>query len=192
MEKIKDLNPQRFAGCNTLLNQYSIIGLELLRYEELPAMDLSRAAFRQGVCCVPVEVLESYLEDLLDLEATEESLFIVQERNRQVTSILTVAALLIATIAGFVMAQLAGSLISALALMLAAAIPLGFLVFHYGPKERVIRRLKFARLVSLEVARRRGRGRGATVRSSSLVGGILRPAFQQGRRVSGAAFRWIH
>jgi len=197
MKNIEQIAPpqialQQTARCNNFLNQYSIVGLELLRYEEKQAMDLSRAAFRQGVCCVPVEVLESYLEDLLDLEVTEESLFIVQQKAGQVSNLLMIGGLLLAGIISFLVAQSAGSLLSAFVLMFALCAPLGFLIFQYGPKERVVRRLKFARVVSLEVARRRGRGRGPVIRSSSLVGGILRPAFQQGRRISENAFRLIH
>jgi len=197
MEKTNVAILPQSNGCNNLLNQYSLIGMELLRYENssknlMPVPESGILAFRQGVCCVPVEVLESYLEDLLDIEATDESLFIIPEKTNRLSSIITITGLLIAALISFAVAQSAGSLISAFVLMFMLSAPLGVLILHYGPKHRALRRIKFARVVSLEIARRRGRGRGAVARSNLLVDGILRPAFQQGRRISGNAFRLIH
>jgi hypothetical protein len=74
-----------FGGCNVLQQQYQSIG------RELSALDfgISRYGFmknhenfRIGVAAIPVEVLESYFDDLLDIDIPEDKLFIKQKNAR--------------------------------------------------------------------------------------------------------------
>jgi hypothetical protein len=157
-----------YGGCRRLRNQYSNIGQALLGCEQLPRVkgvdrndDLTRL-FHQEVAFIPTEVLESYLDDLLNLGRTERELYITPEKSclaRRKTCGL-VAAVVVAAV--FLGTWMDGYL--ALAVPVAVALGAIFsLLWIVVPYSSMSRRIKFAQIVSQEVTRRRG-GAGASQR----------------------------
>lgn len=153
-----ELHP--FGGCNRLLEQYRQIGDALLAYEHvlggslLPAQRVVRQ-FSVGVSMVPVEVLESYLDDLLDLEVSDESLFIRKSRPAKRAIALAMIAFIALCGAFFI---LEGELTRA---FLPASLLVTFLAgigsaMYFLPRTQRLRRFSFATVVSREVAYRRG------------------------------------
>jgi hypothetical protein len=149
-----------FGGCNRLLEQYQQIGRALLAYEQvlcgalIPAQRLVRE-FSAAVAFVPVEVLESYLDDLLDLGVTDESLFIKKPRPAKRAMLLMATALI--GLSGAVCVW-EGDLTAA---VLPALLVTTFLAgigsaMYFLPRTKVIRRFSLATVVSREVASRRG------------------------------------
>ncbi len=156
--------PHPFGGCNRLMNQYSCIGQELLHYE-LSARRYGYGSFsafshfREGVAFVPLEVLESYLEDLLDLEITEAHLGIVRETQPLNWTAVSLVGLCGAIGLGLFAASTGASLLASFALTVALACPFAVL-WHFAPRGGATRRMAFAQIVSHEVARRRGSDKG--------------------------------
>ncbi len=179
-----DVHP--FGGCNRLLGHYQTVGQELLRIETQGGI----GSFREGVAFVPVEVLESYLEDLLDLGVKEETLFITREfewfRSRQVLGVGLVAALS----TGLYAASTGASLPVSFGLSALFSFPFGVL-FHGAPKSGLVRRMSFAQILSGEISRRRGRDRdGESNTSRSLLSEVLGRA--QPSPLQGAAKGFFH
>ncbi len=156
-----ELHP--FGGCNKLLEQYRMIGRGLLAYESGSCATLIPSArslrdFSAAVSFVPVEVLETYLDDLLDLGVSDESLFVKKSkpcwRGRSFLTILMVA------LAGAIFVW-HGDLTAAL---LPALLAVTFLAgigstLYFLPRTKAIRRFSFATLVSQEIGQRRGQGK---------------------------------
>jgi hypothetical protein len=115
----QDTTKVNSSGVNKLLSQYQIIGQELLGVEDTGLV----SGFREGVSMIAVEVLESYLEDLLDLGISEEVLYLRRATKGAVHVLDTI-------------------LFSAKKII---------------PQIGLVRRIKFAKIVSAEVSRRRGR-----------------------------------
>lgn len=158
------LEPHPFGGCNRLLSQYTCIGAELLKYEASTrrygyGSFSAFSHFRQGVSFVPVEVLESYLEDLLDLDVPEDRLFISRESPNLKWIFVSLLGLSGATSLGLYAASTGASLFASFALTAALALPFAVL-WNYAPRGGVTRRMGFAQIVSHEVARRRGSDKG--------------------------------
>jgi hypothetical protein len=172
-------NLHPFGGCNKLLSQYATIGSALQKYEHsmrrLGALRSSAfVQFRAGVSFVSVEVLESYLEDLLDLDVDESKLFI-ESRTTGISWVVVAALGLCAAIATGLMATSRGaSLPVSFGLTLALAFPFG-LLWHFAPRDAAARRMTFAQVLSHEVSRRRGTDKGprADVSSGFLFGDLL-------------------
>lgn len=156
-----ELHP--FGGCNKLLEQYRMTGRGLLAYEAVACAALIPSARRQrdfsaAVAFVPVEVLETYLDDLLDLGVSDESLFIRKSkpcwRGRLFLIVLMVA------LAGALCVwhgDLAAALMPAL---LAVAFLAGIgTTLYFLPRTKAIRRFSFATVVSREIGQRRGQGK---------------------------------
>ncbi|MBN8547745.1 MAG: hypothetical protein J0M12_00370 [Deltaproteobacteria bacterium] len=158
------LEPHPFGGCNRLLSQYSCIGSELLKYEA-STRRYGRGSFsafshfREGVSFVSVEVLESYLEDLLDLDVSEDRLFIKRESPNLKWMFVSLLGLSGATSLGLYAASTGASLFASFALTAALALPFAVL-WNYAPRGGVTRRIGFAQIVSHEVSRRRGSDKG--------------------------------
>lgn len=159
--KISTESNHPFAGCNRLISQYQTIGAALLCYEESYSSRFisnggGRRDFSVAVSFVPVEVLEAYLDDLLDIAVTDESLFI-----RRTTSVIRrmVGAIVAAALAiGLVGTWTHSSVVPAMLLTLCG---MGFLCTAFAlPRMKVVRRFSFATLVSHEIAGRRGQGHG--------------------------------
>jgi hypothetical protein len=149
-----------FGGCNRLLEQYQMIGRGLLGYERALCAALIPSArclreFSSSVAFVPVEVLETYRDDLLDLGVSDESLFI--KKSRPTWRGLVFLALLLVAFTGALFV-LHGDLTTAL---MPALLAITFLAgiastLYFLPRTRVIRRFSFVNIVSHEIANRRG------------------------------------
>ena len=153
----------------SLMPHYRVIGNELLRLEiemmgfrrNLPA---AYDAFRQHVVFVPTEVLESYLDDLLDLTVEDSKLFINRERSRIREVWIPCGGLLAAIACGLYPASLGASVWWSFLLSSVLALPFAILLSSL-PQGGAARRMSFAQIVSHEVLRRRGAsGEQATLR----------------------------
>lgn len=152
-----------FGGCNKLLEQYRMIGRGLLAYEQGACAALipstrSLKDFSAAVAFVPVEVLETYLDDVLDLGVSDESLFIKKSkpcwRGRLFLSVLGAA------LAGALFVW-HGDLTAALMPALLAVTFLAGIAstLYFLPRTKAIRRFSFATVVSREIGQRRGQGK---------------------------------
>lgn len=150
-----------FAGCNRLMSQYETIGAALLHYEDscssrfIPNRESSRE-FSVAVSFVPVEVLETYLDDLLDISVCDDRLFIRRSTSilRRIVSVSIAAGLGM----GLVGSWSSASLMPAMLLTMCG---IGFMCAAFAlPRIKVVRRFSFATLVSREIATRRGQGGG--------------------------------
>lgn len=156
-----DVHP--FGGCNRLLEQYQQVGRSLIAYERrvggalIPAQSFMRD-FRTSVSFVPVEVLESYLDDLLDLGVSDDSLFIRRPRtSRRALALLMLSA--VTALYLVVTAEITPSAVS-----LPVVVTVAFLAglgsaLYFLPRSKVVRRFSFATVVSREIASRRGHDR---------------------------------
>lgn len=118
--------------------------------------------FRQAVVFLPVEILETYLHDLLTPRVTNETLFIKPESLCASSLIwiplaLIALALVITTSAGLI----SPLYLTAIMGMTLACVS-GALVY-YSLAQGMLRRMKFSRMVNIEIIRRRGND-GATNR----------------------------
>ena len=153
-----DLHP--FGGCNRLLEQYQQIGAALLAYERracgaLIPVNRYASDFRYAVSFVPVEVLESYLDDLLDLGVTDESLFIKKPSvSRPALALLAIS---LVTVCYVFSIGHASSPVYAFPALLIGAFMAGIIgALYFLPRTKVLRRFSFATIVSREIASRRG------------------------------------
>lgn len=152
--------PRPFGGCNQLLSHYKTIGRELLRSEGSRINYRYGSAriireFQEGVAFVPVEVLESYLEDLLDRDASEESLFIARKGRGIHLRFLALTGVGFALATGLYCASSGASFYRSFALTVALVFPFAAL-WQLTPYAGLARRLGFAKIVSREISRRRG------------------------------------
>ena len=145
---------------NNLKSSYQIIGVALLEAEKFAAFNRyfiqeSPRSLQIDLALVSNEILESYLEDLLDFEINDARLHIFRKNIDRIYSLSSLLGLLIALAIGLKLAQLGTSLIVALSAVLLIALPCG-MVWHLAPKLAPNRRLYFAKLVTLEIERRTG------------------------------------
>lgn len=185
-----------FGGCNKLMSQYNCIGTELLKYETSVrrygyGSFSSFTHFREGVSFVPVEVLESYLEDLLDLDVGEDKLFIARRTQGIRWMLISALGLCAAIGVGLASASKGASLVSSFGLTICLALPFGIL-WQLAPRDGVARRMGFAQVVSHEVARRRGTDKGPRehISSTLLLGELL--AHKSPGSARAATLRIIH
>lgn len=133
----------------SLREYYLTIGNALLN------SNANQLMFRQAVVFLPVEILESYLQDLLTPRVTNETLFITPE-SHSFSKFLWIPFILIA--ATLVITSSIG-LISSLYLTAIMAMTLacvsGALVY-YSLAQGMLRRMRFSRMVNAEIIRRRG------------------------------------
>lgn len=149
-----------FGGCARLLDQYRQVGRALLEFEEgvcgsIGSSKAHLAVFSTSVSFVPVEVLEGFLDDLLDLGVSDESLFIKKSRPATRALLLLgtcIAALLLLT---FYAPELAGSTSLPLLLLVVFLAGLGS-ALYFIPRTKVVRRFNFATVISREISKRRG------------------------------------
>jgi len=170
----------QFGGCDRLLGHYRLIGRQLLECERsqgglrslinFSALQLdwngeeteggfsieALANFRQGVVIVPVEVLESYLDDLLDLDVDEANLFIARRRPIFGSALISLLGMCAAMSIGLYAVSLGVAFFFSLTITVFLALPFAVL-WHFVPREQIVRRVRFAKLLSHEIARRRGR-----------------------------------
>jgi hypothetical protein len=158
---------------NKLSASYNTIGNALLMCEEFgltywhgmsgkSSSNIKQAEFQEGVCLISVEILESYLEDLLDRDISNETLFI---RRKGILPPLNWFAL------GGILASLSCGLYAAstgVLLGLSLAVTIFFsspfvIIWHISPGWGVARRMFFAQIISQEITRRRGGSHIGTV-----------------------------
>lgn len=167
-----------FGGCNNLLQHYQRIGAELCELDSgLRGYGLLRnyENFRVGVTTVPVEVLESYFEDLIDIEIPEERLFIRRRNIGNFFQVLAILGLVGAFAWGLWSVERGATPAITFCLTLFMSAPFAVL-WHFSPRIQLVRRLGFARVISQEIFRRRGGkaddGKGA---ASSVISELLSP-----------------
>jgi hypothetical protein len=150
-----------FGGSSQLRHHYRIIGAALLKFEA-DTSDYNYRSFepacalRENLAFLPVEVIESYLESLLDPEVSESELFIGRTAGGWASALVSLAGLMGAIGLGLYAATSGASLMLSFALTVCLAVPFAVL-WHYYPKGHLARRMSFARVLSEEIARRRGR-----------------------------------
>jgi hypothetical protein len=111
--------------------------------------------FSHGVVFVPVEVLESYLDDLLDLGVSDESLFI--KKPRPSTRALVLLCTAFATFLGAVYSIAVGPFEVPIPALLLVTFLAGIgSAFYFVPRTKILRRFGFATIVSREISARRG------------------------------------
>jgi len=165
--------PHPYARSPRLLADYRTIGAELIRYESGTRAYGGRSftaftAFREGVAFVHLSILESYLEDLLDLDISEDTLFIKRTGFRLRSTHGAFVGLLGALALGLYAASGGASLILSFGLTVAIACPFA-VMWHFAPRDGLARRVGFAQIVSHEIARRRGGGDTRTLSPVALL-----------------------
>jgi len=178
-----------------LQRQYQTVGQQLVRFEcnaggygygSLNAFQ----EFREGVAFIPVEVLESYLEDLLDLEVSLDHLALRDGRFRLrwTYGMSTLLGLTASLVAGLYIASIGASLLFSLALSMSLAFPFAVL-WHFTPRDGAPRRMALAQVISHEISRRRGDYHDGSAQSKPrfALSKILAPTTQQ--TLQGAAKR---
>ena len=166
----------------SLKRHYQTVGQALLNYEKLCAVCPYRAGrfklfFQAEVSFVTTETLESYLEDLLDLGVKENSLFIKSPARIYVIGALILAGMLGSFAVGLYSATSGASWIFSFSVSVITSIPFAML-WHFFPIDRLSRRMRFARLLSREISRRRGTDNTAESVSSifsSFLGSAQQP-----------------
>jgi hypothetical protein len=182
-----------FGGCNNLLQHYQRIGAELCELDSgIRRYGLMRnyENFRVGVTTVPVEVLESYFEDLIDIEIPEEKLFIRRRNIGHFFQVLSLIGLVGAFAWGLWSVERGASPVVSFFFTLFMSAPFGVL-WHCAPRIQIVRRLGFARVISQEIFRRRGGGKdeGRGANASMVISELLSP---QTPSMTGAARRIYH
>lgn len=152
-----------FGGCNRLLEQYQQTGRALLDYEQrlcgalIPGPRFSRE-FGHAVAFVPVEVLESYLDDLLDVGVSDDSLFI--SKLKPAKRALALIAIAVTALGASAFEVSGGATLASLTALILVTFFSGLgAALYFIPRMKVIRRFSFATVVSGEIARRRGHDR---------------------------------
>lgn len=108
------------------------------------------------VSFIPDEVLESYLEDLLDFQIDDIRLYIQTKDYTKRYNLIAILGLFLAMAFGLILAYSGNSFLIAMSGMLLIVIPSGC-IWHLAPKIAPNRRLFFARLISQELDRRNGK-----------------------------------
>ena len=163
MSSERKSEPNRgFVKNEQLCRHYHTIGLALLAYErEAPVLlrslhERAAANFRVACSFLPDSILDSYLEDLLDLSVTDKDLFIATSgfSPRRLLVAFPFAGLLSAVGLGFYLSTLDLPYSFCVAVILLCSIPFA-LLWEWVPRS-TNRRLFFARLIAAELSNRRG------------------------------------
>lgn len=152
MDKIND----KFTKSQTLKAHYQTVGFELQTFDKISVSFFSAfTEFREGVAFVPVEVLKAYLDDLLDLTVNEQALYIKSGKNLLIQNLFIISGLIISFTIGLFIASSLNSIFFAGFISILIAAP--FIIYwHFMPQLGSARRMRFARIVSKEIARRNG------------------------------------
>jgi len=181
-------NKTRFGGCQNLLQHYRTIGSALATLEDklgvkILITDVGQQHFSIEVSFILVEVLESYLEDLLEPDVSDESLFI-KKSGPAIRGIFFLALSFI-SLGATALSNLEtkySTLSSPWELsMLVVILFLGGIgsALYFLPRTKVVRRFVFATLLSREIAQRRGSGGG---RRESLYKLLFRSEYYVGAK----------
>jgi hypothetical protein len=155
-----DAQAQHFTGGSQLLSQYRVVGSALLQLEESQRSlghisPTNYRCFREAVSPIRVEILESYLDDLLDPRVHDLQLFIERPGLNVVRASCSLLGLIVAVAMGLHAAVTGASLYVSLGITVLLAVPFGVL-WHFAPRAGNARRLMLAQVVSHEARRRRG------------------------------------
>lgn len=166
---------------------YAIIGEALLHYESKTKNATTDYNFafnelRENLVFTNVELLESYLEDLLNIKISDGALYIERSKCRFAGIPCELTLVLIALAGGLTFYLLDTNIITAI--LLTALLSLPLLLISYLAPFTVKRRMVFARALSKEIARRRGRD-DESGRSSILISDFYVKSTSQG--LPGAA-----
>jgi len=145
-----------------LSTQYRVIGEALLNYEmSFPltrgtALSSALLNFRRDVSFLKLEVLESYFEDLLDPDIKDDFLFIKRRSLalRFMFSYLPFLGLMGALGIGLYLTKSGTHAMASVGVMGLLAAP--FLALWYILPGGSLRRMRFARVLTQEISRRRG------------------------------------
>lgn len=178
--KLESHDSSPFTGENKFILQYRAIGHALISYERSARAIPIRperlvTELRANLSFVQIEMLESYLDDLLDLEIADEKLYIGRNfiLNRSVP--IALVGLFASVVTGMYLTGEGIALMLSSVISTALALPF-LILFYFSPRGALARRIMFAQILSLEVSRRRGRGRGESPRGFSpsvIVGGLF-------------------
>ncbi|MCB0331886.1 MAG: hypothetical protein KDD55_00235 [Bdellovibrionales bacterium] len=162
---------QFFGGCPRLEEQYRTIGKALEQFEKTNGRfrtpsPSSVKEFRQSLVFIPVEVLQSYLDDLLNLDVKPEQLFITHDAFGSRIAWVALFGMGLAVGLGLFAASGGATLLLSFALTVCIACPFAVL-WHLSPREATVRRMRFAQLLSHEISKRRGGGKGTMTPTSS-------------------------
>ena len=163
-ENAPKLHP--FGGCNTLLSQYNIIGTALTDCEKLTNRFHNNSQiykkFHETVFFIPVEVLESYREDLLDIDITESKLFINQKSITDkfssyfnLTSLSFLLLFIISLSFGIYNLFQSGSVFTSLIISSVVLLPYIFFI-DLVPNNKIIRRVRMSKIIMQEINSRKG------------------------------------
>jgi hypothetical protein len=165
-----------FGGCKRLVADYRAIGVGLLRFEHACAAILvganSNKALRElqtDVANVSTETLETYLDDLTDTAISLEELYLLRGR----INLLSPTGIVLVSLA---VLGLVGLLTVATDFPLAtatAASPLLLIAALFAvSRHHSVRRLRFAHVLRIVIAERRGAGRGVPVKRNARIAPI--------------------
>jgi hypothetical protein len=151
----------RSSGRDALAGQYLTVGAALSHLEMQNAFARSPSEtlvkdFQHDVAFVPTEVLESYLEDLLNLQVEDGTLHIKSPARFTMGTMVPFLGLLLSLGLGVYLAAHDLSFVFACLATILASLPF-IALLRFMPSSRTTRRMLFARVVSREVTRRRGR-----------------------------------
>lgn len=186
-----------FGGCRQLEERYRSIGRALCRFEadhgrfsQIGSKALKE--LRESLVFVPVEALESYLEDLLNAEIPSERLFLLPDRLGARVAWLALAGLLFAVGVGLLAASSGAALLVSFAVTLVTATPFAVL-WHISPREASVRRMRFAHVLSHVISQRRGGKRNKPSQPVSLVFEGLWPRHERRDVPNAVSFKhFIH
>ena len=200
----EDKQADNFGGCQRLKTHYTLIGQALKNCEvmygcrfstwKLKARGQERAEvaeqFRQESVFVPTEVLESYLDDLLNLSKPDGDLFISPGTACVVRQKLFTGICAFGTLALLVGDMIHGAIYKVLVLLLGLGSTVGLSAL-LRPQGSIRRRMYFCQIVSQEISRRRGRGAKLPLWAQPRQ--VIEQLFQSGeyRPLHGAAARRV-
>jgi len=145
----RKIDSSNFTRSERLIECYAMVGCSLLEYEKSQSglgsvLDLSHAStpfpipidiktffkrslrnFEQGVSFVPIEILVAYLEDLLDLEVSDETLHIAIPKSKFNSIWISLIGLVCSIIAGLYLVSLGAPLIFSFGVTVLLAFPFG-------------------------------------------------------------------
>lgn len=177
---------------NHMDSQYILIGQALQAYDqrcfvEGVAEQPSFTALREDLVFVQLEILESYLEDLLNLKVNDEHLHIRIVCPSWKLRTYEFAIVCFAVLLGAIASLSGAAQFTSYALTVLAATPL--LALYYFAPRSARRRMRFARLLSKEISRRRGHDDSGTGTGISLSDFFIKGSAP---RVQGTARVIIH
>ena len=177
----------------SLRKHYQVIGQALLNFEKLSSFypyKISRFKmfFQAELAFVNTEVLEVYLDDLLDLQVKENSIYIKSPLRLYFVGLLNLAGFLGALAIGLYSAASGASMLFSFSVAVLIASPFAVL-WHVCPLDKLSRRMRFAKVISQEIARRRGTDVTGDRLSTGLFAGLIGTSSAQ---VHGVSRKILH